>query len=771
MLLAILLGFAAAFLAPVLHRYLGSRASWVLAVLPLGQVMYFGSFLPQVVQGQAEALRYSWVPQLNINFYFVLDGLSLLFALLISGFGFLIILYAGYYMKNDAHAGRFYLYLLLFMSAMLGVVLADNLLLLFVFWELTSLSSYLLIGFKNNSETARNAALQALLVTGLGGLCLMAGFILLGLNTGSFNLSDIILTGNHFQQHPLYQPVLLLILLGAFTKSAQFPFHFWLPNAMAAPTPVSAYLHSATMVKAGIYLLARLNPVLGHTPEWQVILLAIGGITMLLGAFLAIHQYDLKAMLAYSTISSLGMLVLLLGLGTTYAIKATVIFLLGHALYKGALFLIAGSIDKATGTRDIRELGGLWRKMPVIAVASFLACLSMAGVIPFFGFIAKETLYQAALDAPVYATLLIAAVLLANVLTVAVAVILTYELFFGPVLKLKNTVKPVPASLYLPPVVLALTGLGLGLFPAVTAQPLLSQSIYSILNKEEVLKLVLWHGFNLVLLLSVLTLLLGYFLYLFRKTFRKLSDKLIVLNKAGPGAIYQWLLSGLKEVAYLQTIVLQNGYLRSYISVVLIVFIGCIIAVVWHYELSVNMLERLRNLNEFRVYEIVMLSVMLVALIFVFRTKSRLTAIATMGLIGYSIALLFVFYGAPDVAITQFLIETLTVVLFVLIIHKLPSFRLKTKQKLKYKYLILATLFGGTMTYVLLLVKVYPRGSVLKEYFGSTSVLLGKGQNMVNVILVDYRALDTLGEITVLAVAAIGITALLRLKLKEGGDK
>jgi multicomponent Na+:H+ antiporter subunit A len=397
MLAAVFSSFGAALAAPWLHRVTRGATAPLLALLPASLLIYFASFAGRIAKGERVTVSYAWAPNLGVNLSFALDGLSLLFALLICGIGALVVIYAGGYLAGHHQLGRFYAFLLLFMASMLGLVLADNLLLLFVFWELTSISSFLLIGFDHEQEASRAAALQALLVTGGGGLALFAGMILLGLAGDSFELSTLLARGDMVRGDTRYLPILLLVVAGAFTKSAQVPFHFWLPGAMAAPTPVSAYLHSATMVKAGVYLLARLSPILGETATWTAIVAPVGAITMLLGGVIALYQTDLKRILAYSTISALGTLVLLLGLGTAAAITAAIVFLFAHALYKGALFMVAGALDHETGTRDVEQLGGLRRAMPVTAVVAALAAVSLAGFGPVVSFIGKELLLEAVL--------------------------------------------------------------------------------------------------------------------------------------------------------------------------------------------------------------------------------------------------------------------------------------------------------------------------------------------------------------------------------------
>ncbi|MBW3546209.1 MAG: pH homeostasis protein A, partial [Bacteroidetes bacterium] len=475
MLIALLTGLIVAIAAPSLHRMAGRHAYIPMLLLPLGIFIYLCTLLPGILSGEIISLSHAWAPSLGINLDFYLDGLSLLFALLISGFGVLIMAYAGGYLKGDPLLGRFYFYLTLFMVAMLGVVTAGNIFSLFVFWELTSLSSYLLIGYKHSTEASRNSALQALLVTGGGGLALMAGLLLLGSAGGSYTFTELLQAGTGVHEHALYLPALVLICIGAFTKSAQFPFHFWLPNAMAAPTPVSAYLHSATMVKAGIYLLARLTPIMGGTDTWQYTLMVVGGATTVLGAFLALQHQDLKAILAYTTISALGIMVTMTGLGTAPALEAMVVFLLAHALYKGTLFMVAGNVDHATGTRKIEQLQGLGKRMLPTAVAGSLAALSMAGILPFFGFIGKELLYEAALEESATRWSMFGITFFSGVIFVAIAFALGYRIFW------RRTTAPTPLVhedtplLYSPPLLLSGLGLVLGLIPAMVATPILQR--------------------------------------------------------------------------------------------------------------------------------------------------------------------------------------------------------------------------------------------------------------------------------------------------------
>jgi len=767
MLAAILSGFLLSFAAPHLHRLTRVASGWLLALLPLALFAYFASFLSAVTAGQVIVSVWNWVPSLGIPLSFYLDGLSLTFALLISGIGALVIVYAGSYLAGDERLGRLYLLLLIFMASMLGMALAGNVITLFVFWELTSISSYLLIGFEHDKASARAAALQALLITGTGGLALLAGLILIGLAGGSFELSALLTQGETLRAHPHYLAMLLLVLVGAFTKSAQFPFHFWLPGAMAAPTPISAYLHSATMVKAGVYLLARLTPMLGGTEEWHYIVTIAGAVTMLLGAMLALAQTDLKRILAYTTVSALGTLVLLIGLGTTQAIKAAMVFLIVHSLYKGAMFLVTGALDHETGTRDVEQLGGLWRVMPVTAAATVLAALSMAGLPPLFGFISKELLYEAKLEAPRAAWLITSAGVLTNVLMVSLAAVIALRPFFGRKRATPKDAHEAPLAMLLGPVLLALMGLVIGVLPDVMATPLISAAVSATRAEATEIKLALWHGLNPILLLSVITVASGAVVYLLRERLRWLAHRLHALAEWGPPRWYELGLEGVLAFAKGLTRVLQNGYLRVYLMVIVLTTLG-LVGTVFFSRVGFGW-PALQS--DIRFYEWVVAAVILGAAVVAVRSTSRLAAVAALGVVGFGVALIYILYGAPDLAKTQFAIETLTVVLFVLVLYRLPRFSNYTSKPARLRDLAIALAVGGLMTTLLLATVATPLQPRLSEYFAAASVPLAKGRNIVNVILVDFRALDTLGEVVVLSIAAIGVFALLRLRLEGKPDR
>jgi multicomponent Na+:H+ antiporter subunit A len=759
---ALLAGFAAAALAPWIHALTRRWSGSILAALPFTLLLFFASVLPGVTRGEPVVERHAWAPELALTLSFRLDALALVFALLITGIGGLVTLYASRYLEGHRQLGRFYLLFFVFMSSMLGLVLADNLIALFVFWELTSLSSYLLIGFDHARATSRHAALQGLLVTVGGGQALLVGLLLLGSIAGTFEISELTQIAG-LRQHPLYAPIVILVLAGAFTKSAQFPFHFWLPGAMAAPTPVSAYLHSATMVKAGVYLIARLSPALGGTSLWQVSVTVVGGATMLLGAYLALGEHDLKRVLAYATVSVLGLLTFLLGLGTPAATHAALVFLVGHALYKGALFLVAGAVDHAAGTRDVDRLGGLRRLMPVTAAAAALAALSMAGLSPAFGFIGKELVYESALAVP-WRTLAMAVTVFTFIPLVAVAGIVSIRPFFGPAVTVEaapgaHEPHEAPPAMWLGPLVLAGLGLVLGLRPALV-EALLSRAAFAVAQSaEEPAPLALWHGLTPALALSGLSLAAGVLVYRARGKIRHLVRE-TSLARWGPERAYSSALARLNDVARAQTRLLQAGYLRRYVLMTLVAIGGLA---------AVALAARTRAwptvvLASIRPHELVIAVLMVLAAAVAAISRSRLGTITAMGVVGFGVALQFLFFGAPDLALTQAIVEALTVVVFLFALLHLPRYHDLSSTRTRIRDLALALAFGGVMTVLVLLATQEELHPTISGYFLENSVAEAHGRNVVNVILVDFRALDTMGEITVLAVAGVGVWSLLKLR-------
>lgn len=752
-------GVLFAALAPLLQRRLERLAAPLLALLPLAAFIQLLAVLPAIQAGETAQIRFEWVPLLGLSLTFMLDGLGVVMSLLIAGIGVLVILYGGAYLHGHPSLGRFYAVILLFMTAMLGIALSGNALLLFVFWELTSITSFLLIGFEHERPGARAAAWQALLVTGGGGLALLAGLVLLAIITGSFEMSVWMTRAADIIVHPLAPAAFLLILGGAATKSAQFPFHFWLPNAMEAPTPVSAYLHSATMVKAGVFLLARLFPILGGLPLWTPALMSIGLLTLLGASLLALAQTDLKRLLAYTTVSALGMLVFLLGLGTPLALKTAALFLVTHALYKGALFLSAGSVDHGTGTRDITRLGGIGRAMPFTAAAAGLAALSMAGLPPLLGFIAKELVYETTLESTL-PFLLTGLTLVANVATAIVAVWVGWQPFWGhPSDDHLHPHEGTP-GLWLPPLLLALLSLLLGLFPVLTGNWLIAPMAGTIAGQSIKVKLALWHGLTPMLGLSALTLLLG----LGGAALRRVAQPGVIafwhaLAPIGPANLYHRFIHGLLALASWQTAVLQNGYLRIYVLV--IVLTTALLAGLTFAFQDVSL--TLVPWQTPRFYDFILVGVILTATFLVTRSRSRVATIALLGSIGFSIAVIFLLYSAPDLAMVQFAIETLTVILFVLVLYKLPKFNRLSSTRTRVVDFFLALTGGLLMTLLMLLVSSHNSDASVAAYYAANSLAQANGRNIVNVILVDFRGLDTLGEITVLGIAAIGVYSLIRL--------
>lgn len=755
-------GFIAALGAPALVRAARGRAGWVIALLPAALCAYFVWQAPAVLAGRPVVLDWPWAPSLGLALSFRLDALGLLFALLISGIGALVAVYAGRYLQGRPDVGRFYLYLLLFMASMLGVVLADNLLGLFVFWELTSVTSYLLIGFDHDRPESRAGALKALLITGGGGLAMLAGFIVLGQMAGTPAISAL---PAGLSADPGYFPALVLILVGAFAKSAQWPLHIWLPDAMQAPTPVSAYLHSATMVKAGVYLLARLSPALGDTPEWFYAVSGFGLVTMLTGALLALKQTDLKAILAYSTIGWLGVLVMLLGWGTSEALAAAMVGVVVHALYKGALFLLAGGIDHEAGTRDIRQLGGLRRAMPISAALTGITAFSMAGLPLLAGFVAKELLLEAALHSgypPVLGGLAATAVVLAGLVNMAVALRLFHGIFWGPPRAAAGRhVHDPPLAMLLGPGLLAALTLLVGLWPA-ALNALVQGAAAAAAGAEVPVKLALWHGLSLPLLLSAVAIAAGVGLYLVYGRVAALLDRVLRFSF---NHLYDGAVAGLLWLAQATTARLQNGRLRYYLATILVTAVGLV-----GYAL-VGRGGGLVDLSRVQVapptlYEVLLGSVIIVVAVMVTRARGRLTAIAGMGVIGAMVALFFVLFSAPDLALTQLLIETLMVVVFLLAFHFLPRFFEEgTPRSGRIRDILVSLAMGLLAAGLVMLTTILPQpADDIAGYFIENSYLLAHGRDIVNVILVDFRGADTLGEITVLAIAATGVYALLRSK-------
>lgn len=720
--------------------------------------VWFLRFLPAISDGQRLVWSQEWVPSLGISFAFMVDGLSLTFALLISGIGTLVLLYSNSYLAGHPQYGRFALYLVSFMLAMLGLVLADDLILLFVFWELTTITSYLLIGFSHETEKGRRNALQALFLTGAGALAFLAGLILLGFAAGTTRISEILAQGTAIHDHPHYLAILLLLLLGAFTKSAQVPFHFWLPNAMAAPTPVSAFLHSATMVKAGVYVMARVHPSMSGTDVWLWTLTIFGAVTALYASILALRQTDLKQALAYTTLMALGTLTLFLGQESGYAMTAFATFLIVHSLYKAALFLVVGNIDHGTGSREADILGGLGRVMPLTAIAAAVAAMSMAGFPPFLGFIGKELKYAGALAVASEPYLVAGAVLLANSLMFAVAAIVAFKPFWRPAGgPLPHAPHEAPWPMLAGPVILAALGAFFGIYPDSLETTLVAPTVLSLTGSEnEVVELKLWAGVNLPLLLSIATFVVGLILYYAHQGLRK---RLGNFFDAAPSLDRGWdgFMNWLKGFAGSVTARIQTGRMTDYLVATFVSIAGGIgAAMIWRGLPSLD-----PAFGAVSWIDAVLATLILAGAALTVFTRSRITAIAALGVVGIGTALVFIFFGAPDVAITQLMVEVLVVVLVAVVMLRLPRLE-SAPTYFRPGHALVAVSVGTVVALMLLAVLSAPIDRRLSDYFEVTSWPEAFGRNIVNVILVDFRALDTFGEVAVVVVAALSAVALLR---------
>ncbi|WP_281928731.1 putative monovalent cation/H+ antiporter subunit A [Roseibium album] len=765
-LYAVLAPFAAAVVAPFLTRLLKHNAAWPLALVPALIFLHFVGFIEPVSRGETFVAAKAWAPSYGINFSVYVDGLSTLFGLLISGIGTFIILYAGGYLKGHPQQGRFFSFLFMFMGAMLGLVLGNNLISLFIFWELTSITSFLLIGFDHLRAASRRAAIQALVVTGGGGLALLAGFILIISATGEIEMSVLLGSPDIIKDSGLYLPIFLLVLGGAFTKSAQFPFHFWLPNAMEAPTPVSAYLHSATMVKAGVYMLMRMHPLLGDTVLWTTVLPLFGGVTLLVGTILAVRQTDLKLMLAYTTVASLGLLVMLTGTSHEKALEGAVLYLLAHSLFKGALFMVAGTIDHEAGTRDVTKLGGLRKAMPFTFVAACLAALSMAGLPPFIGFIAKEVLYYGTSnigDLGQLGVIITIVAVIGNALMLVIAAAVAMKPFFGPKVDTPKQAHEGPVLLIAGPVVLSVIGIILGLIAHTTGMLFVGPTLSSLLGEFKQIDLHLIPTEPTPVILSFTTVGLGIALF---TQLDKLRDFIASVLKAigwGPDQGFDQFVSGIVRFATWLTRLLQTGKMQTYM---LLTFFFTALAVLLPGYLT-NSFPAMPKLPEYRFYEWGILLIAVLGLFAILVARTRLTAIVSLGVQGFAVALIFMMFGAPDLSFTQFMVETLSVVILALVMTRLnlsPRDHRTVPARLLAGVVAVAVGLGLGLT--LLSITQQPFDSTLSVFFTEFSRSIAHGRNIVNVILVDFRGFDTLGEIAVVVLAGLCVLALIRVRTK-----
>ncbi|WP_290523321.1 monovalent cation/H+ antiporter subunit A [Alcanivorax sp.] len=760
----VMLPFLGACLPPLVERVSSNRTlmACAAALLPATALALLVSPAMQVFAGETLHSTLRWIPSLDLSLAFRLDGLALLFALLVLGIGLLVILYARYYLSAKEKAGRFYAYLLLFMGAMLGVVTSDNLLLLVVFWELTSLSSFLLIGFWGHQTGARKGARMAMTVTGMGGLALLAGVLLMGNVVGSFSLQTVLESGDVIRASSWYPVILCLVLLGVFTKSAQFPFHFWLPHAMAAPTPVSAYLHSATMVKAGVFLLARLYPALAGTDLWFMLVSLAGMMTLLWAAFVALFQHDLKGLLAYSTISHLGLITLLFGLNSEMAAVAAVFHIINHATFKASLFMAAGIIDHETGTRDMRRINGLWKYMPYTAVLAMVASAAMAGVPLLNGFLSKEMFFAETLGShqlgalswilPVGATL-------GGVFSVAYSARFIHDVFFNgePVNLPKYPPHEPPRYMKVPVEILVALCVAVGVFPAITVAGLLAVAATATLGGTlPDYHLAVWHGFNLPLLMSFIATAGGVLIYTQR---RRLFDLWTRVPQLDAKLVFEGRIQQLNRWAAAITGRFQNGSLQSYVA-----WLIALVAVI-----LLTQLVRLPALDLSQ-YKLpmdgvaILCTFMLVAaaLLTTLLHRHRMTSIMSLSVVGLMVSLLFVRFSAPDLALTQLSVEVVTILLLMLAMYFLPVRTRAESSSIRVIRDVALALICGVGVAIMAFLVMTGENSTISQFFLDNSKPGGGGTNVVNVILVDFRGFDTFGEIIVLGVAAMGIYALLK---------
>ena len=761
-----------------------SRSGWsaarmggILLLFPLaafGVTLYTFSLVPE---GKALTFSLPWIPALGLNFSLYLDGLSALFALLITGIGTLIVLYAGQYFGDDSSAWRFHAYTLLFMLAMLGVVLAGDLITLFLFWEATSISSFLLIAYKYKDEIARKGAFKSLFITGGGGIAMLAGFVFMISVSGGADFQTILTSGDLLRSSPIYSVLFTLVALGAFTKSAQFPAHIWLPEAMSAPTPASAFLHSATMVKAGVYLLARLNPALGGTDLWFWTLTIFGVTTMLVGAYLGFKQNDLKPLLAYSTISQLGVLVALIGQNTEIAFKALVISILAHALYKSALFMSAGIIDHETGTRDIRKLGGLRQQMPIMFAVVTIAALSMAGLPPLFGFLAKETLLASATHPSLPALvdfLFPLTTVLAGAFILAQAALLVRGVFLGKPADPKHPPHGHDPSIWfwLAPALPALLSLLIGLTPIEPAflADFLAIAAKAAFGEKVKVSLAMWTGINVPLILSVVAVSLGAFIFWQRGRVRPWMSSF--LPNLTVNALFDAVLSGMDQLAKLATS-LQRGQMRFYLRVMIFSMVGIVLLFsrIPLTTFTQNIQWNVQDLNGLRAFSLVMLVLAGLASVVI---RRDLHAVIALGICGLGVAVWMALEPSPDVALVQIVVDILSTIILVLSLNIIPRKQRNKANELLHsrkgmaRDVVIAALAGLVMAAITFTaLNTRPRESAVTPYYAENAKPLTGAKDIVGAIVVDFRGSDTMIEIMVFAMAGLGIYTLLQFATRE----
>ncbi len=771
----VMLPFVGSCLAALLQPNARNAETWLAGAVALVGLVLVSAAYPAVAGGQVIQSRLEWLPELGLDFTLRMDGFAWMFAMLVTGIGFLVVLYARYYMSPADPVPRFFSFLLAFMGSMLGIVLSGNLIQLVFFWELTSLFSFLLIGYWHQNAPARAGARMALIITAAGGLCLLAGVLVVGHIVGSYDLDRVLASGGLIRSHPLYRPALVLVLLGAFTKSAQFPFHIWLPHAMAAPTPVSAYLHSATMVKAGVFLLVRMWPALGGTDDWLWLVGSTGLITFVLGAYFAIFQQDLKGLLAYSTVSHLGLITLLIGLDTPLGLVAAIFHIVNHATFKASLFMAAGIIDHESGTRDIQRLSGLWRFMPITATLAMVAAAAMAGVPLLNGFLSKEMFFAETIethDGSVMDDALPYIVTLASTCTVAYSLRFIRDVFFGPApTRLPRTPREPPRWMRFPVELLVLACLVVGMIPARTIGPALDAAAHAALGMAPPeYSLAVWHGLTPELLMSILAMCGGVALYsaLHRHLLSGVEGPPLLRRLEGRRIFESLLVTLSWRLARRLEELLGTRRLQPQLRLLVAVALLAGVAPLYGRDLAFG-----RPASDFDIgFALVWAVGIACAIGAAYQAKfHRLAALILLGGAGLVTCISFVWLSAPDLALNQLVVETVTTVLLLLGLRWLPKRigeigpggRLgKAQQWRRARDLALALCAGLGISALAYAAMTRPMPDSISRFFVENAYTQGGGTNIVNVILVDFRGFDTLGEITVLAVVALAVYALLR---------
>lgn len=776
LIVLLLLPFIGSCLAALLPHNARNTESLLAGLVALVGTVQVALLYPQIAHGGVIREEFMWLPSLGLNFVLRMDGFAWLFSMLVLGIGTLVSLYARYYMSPEDPVPRFFAFFLAFMGAMLGLVISGNLIQIVFFWELTSLFSFLLIGYWHHRADARRGAYMALMVTGAGGLCLLAGVMLLGHIVGSYDLDQVLAAGDQIRAHSLYPVMLALVLIGALSKSAQFPFHFWLPHAMAAPTPVSAYLHSATMVKAGVFLLARLWPSLSGSEEWFWIVGGAGAITLLLGAYCAMFQNDLKGLLAYSTISHLGLITLLLGLNSPLAAVAAVFHILNHATFKASLFMAAGIIDHESGTRDIRKLSGLFKLIPFTATLAMVASASMAGVPLLNGFLSKEMFFAETVFISATAWVEIALPVIATIagtFSVAYALRFTVDVFFGPkATNLPHTPHEPPRWMRAPVELLVFTCLLVGIFPAQVVGSILAAAALPVVGGVlPEYSLAIWHGWNAPMIMSLVAMSGGVVLYLLLRKQLKLGRfkyPPIISYFNGKRGFERTLVVMMRGVRKIEKRISTKRLQTQLFLLVLAAVIAGLIPMLYS---GISWGDRPKIPGSI-VFVTLWLLAIACALGAAWQAKyHRLAALTMVSVCGLMTCVTFVWFSAPDLALTQLVVEVVTTVLILLGLRWLPRrieevsplpSSLRKARIRRLRDFLLSTVVGGGMALLSYAMLTRQTPNDISSFYLSRALPEGGGSNVVNVMLVDFRGFDTLGEITVLGAVALTVYALLR---------